>query len=252
MINEILYKKIKEMKRDYNIIAIKSEFEAEGSTFRDICRLRILTSRVDTSLYLKIGGYEAVRDIIDSLELDVDGIVVPMVENAFNIKKFYQSYEMIYNGEDRFIGINIESDHAIRNIDEIFSICSDLPFSGVTFGRSDLTASYGNNLSVEDDVITNTIIEYGKRFKDIGYKVTMGGSVSTDTIDTIRNNPELLDVIDRMETRKVVFDPKMLSEKILRDIFDFERYYIMYKKEISDIVIQSEMKRLTDLERRIR
>lgn len=252
MYNEILYKKLLDLKNEYHILAIKSEFEAEGSSFRDVCRLRILTNRLGIKLYLKIGGYEAVRDLIDSLELDVDGIVVPMVENEFSIRKFLQSYMNIYNGEERFLTINIESKNAVNNIGEIVDICSSSPFNNVTIGRTDLSQSYNQGYSVEDRFITKTILSIAKKFKEIGFKVTVGGSVSYKTLETVSKNPELLDLVDRIETRKVVFDIEDLSMDLLRNIFDFERFYILYKKEINDIVIESELNRLNDLERRLK
>ena len=67
------------LKKEFGLCAIKAEFEAEGSSFRDIIKLRRITLNHGVPLYLKIGGAEAIRDIKDALELGVDGLVVPMV-----------------------------------------------------------------------------------------------------------------------------------------------------------------------------
>ncbi len=56
------------------LFAVKAEFEAEVSSFRDLMRLRVLTARKNVPLYLKIGGVEALRDIKDAMELEVDGL----------------------------------------------------------------------------------------------------------------------------------------------------------------------------------
>ena len=46
---------------------MKAEFEAEGSSFRDLIRLRVLTARKNVP-YTK-----------DAMELGVDGLIAPMV-----------------------------------------------------------------------------------------------------------------------------------------------------------------------------
>ena len=67
-----LVKQLRLLKRSYNVQGIKAEFEAEGSSFRDINRLSRICSETDVSFFLKIGGAEAVRDIKDSLEIGVN------------------------------------------------------------------------------------------------------------------------------------------------------------------------------------
>ena len=63
------------LREEYDLHGIKAEFETEGSSFRDLVRLRRITDKLNVSLYLKIGGVEALRDIKDSLEIGVDGEV---------------------------------------------------------------------------------------------------------------------------------------------------------------------------------
>ena len=43
------------LKKEFGLCAIKAEFEAEGSSFRDIIRLRRITLAQGVPLYLKIG-----------------------------------------------------------------------------------------------------------------------------------------------------------------------------------------------------
>jgi hypothetical protein len=74
-----MYYQLCKLRDEYDLQGIKAEFEAEGSSFRDLMRLRRITSKAGVKLYLKIGGVEAVRDIIDSIELGVDGLIAPMV-----------------------------------------------------------------------------------------------------------------------------------------------------------------------------
>jgi hypothetical protein len=51
------------LKKEFDLCAVKAEFEAEGSSFRDLLRLRRLTVQQNIPLYLKIGGVEALRDL---------------------------------------------------------------------------------------------------------------------------------------------------------------------------------------------
>jgi 4-hydroxy-2-oxoheptanedioate aldolase len=62
------------LKDNFELCAVKAEFEAEGASLRDLMRLRVLTARKNVPLYLKIGGVEALRDIKDAMELEVDGL----------------------------------------------------------------------------------------------------------------------------------------------------------------------------------
>jgi hypothetical protein len=43
-------------KKRFGLGAVKAEFESEGSTFRDLIRLRRLTAQKNIPLFLKIGG----------------------------------------------------------------------------------------------------------------------------------------------------------------------------------------------------
>ncbi len=87
---------LKRLKDEFGLHGIKAEFETEGSTFRDLVRLRRITARLDIPLYLKLGGVEAIRDLKDSLELGVDGVIAPMVESPFGVTKFVEAVQAVY------------------------------------------------------------------------------------------------------------------------------------------------------------
>ena len=122
------------LKEVYNVTGIKAEFEAEGSTYNDLVRLRRLTDKAGLNLILKIGGVEAVRDIKDSIELGVDGIVAPMVETAFGVKKFLSAYKSIYRDNRIKLAINIETRNAIEELDDILDYEGDIKKLGKNTG----------------------------------------------------------------------------------------------------------------------
>jgi len=247
---DVLYKKICHLRDKYNLVAIKAEFEAEGSTFRDLMILRDITRKANVKLFLKIGGTEAVRDIKDCFELDVDGIIVPMIENGFNVVKFFQAYDKIYQNEKVYLTMNIESKSALDNLDEIFE-CGKGRIDNITIGRTDLTDSFMNeSYDVDCGVIMNKVLEASDKARKYGYSVTIGGSVSKDSITIFKTLP--IKFFDKSETRKVVLSfNSMKSNGALDDIFDFESFWISYKKYINTIMIKDELLRLEELQSRL-
>ena len=97
-----LFKQLKILKEEYNVYGIKAEFEAEGSSYRDLNRLSRICLPLDVPLYLKIGGVEALRDIKDALDLGVDGLIAPMVESPFGVVKFLSAVESIFDKQKLF------------------------------------------------------------------------------------------------------------------------------------------------------
>ena len=249
-----LYDQLCKLRDEYDLQGIKAEFEAEGSSFRDLMRLRRLTSRAGIKLYLKIGGVEAVRDIKDALEINVDGLIAPMVESKFGVKKFYDSCKKVYGEHPIHTTLNLETKNAMDQIDDILEYAQG-KFDNVTIGRSDLTASYFSDEIKPDSDFTFKILE------DIGEKVnannmtfTVGGSLSAKTIEKINiDYPNLKNTIYKLETRKVILPTLFFveHENAIKEALKFEELYILSKKEFSDVQIGSEIARLTELKRRM-
>jgi len=250
-----MYKQILKLKNEYGLKGIKSEFEAEGSSFRDLMRLRRITSQAGVKLYIKIGGVEAIRDIKDALEVGVDGIIAPMVESKFGAKKFFDSIEKIYDIEDIHTTLNLETKNAIEQVDEILEYAKDR-FDNITIGRSDLSASYFDSDIVPDsDYIFNILESVGKKVIEKNLTFTVGGSISAKTIEKINKDyKSLQDIIFKLETRKVILETKSFLEKenAIKEALKFEELYILSKKEFIDIQIESEISRLPELKRRMR
>lgn len=84
----------------------------------------------------------------------------------------------------------------------------------------------------------------------MGMTFTVGGSVSNKTIQNINiHYKELKEQIYKLETRKVrIF---LDSIDAIRESLKFEELYILSKKEFNDLQIDSEIKRLPELKRRM-
>ena len=83
---------LKILKKDYGVIAVKSEFETEGSRKDELTKLRDIISKSNLKMYIKIGGCEAIRDLDDCKILGADGIMAPMIETEFAASKFRNAF----------------------------------------------------------------------------------------------------------------------------------------------------------------
>ena len=243
-----LYKSLLNLKKRYKIKGIKAEFEAEGSSNENISKLRALTNKVDVELHTKIGGVEAINDIYSSIECGVDGIIAPMVETGFALVKFIESIKKLNLKKKPFLSINIESETGLKNIDDILKRSNNF-INNITVGRSDLSMSYFNKkIDQNSQLIEKNIFIISKKAKKFNLSCTVGGGVNKQTVDLYKNNRNI-SLVKKIETRKVIFEKNIFLKdyKPLYNAVDFETKYILYKKEILDLKMKSEISRLSKL-----
>ena len=133
---------LKILKKDYGVIAVKSEFETEGSRKNELTKLRDIISKAGLKMYIKIGGCEAVRDLDDCKILGADGIMAPMIETPFAASKFRKAFNKVFPSKDDGVIdriINLETITAYENMDNIFRENSDF-LDTVVIGRSDFSS----------------------------------------------------------------------------------------------------------------
>ena len=236
---------------------VKAEFEAEGSRFFDVLRLSKVARSVGTHLAVKIGGCEAVRDLLELRDVGVDSIIAPMIESAYALSKFDQAIDRVFGSAESkpdFFA-NFETAQAAASFDEILSgLNESRNVSGIVFGRVDFSISSGLS---RDDINSSTVFGTASRLaealKHSGKLLLVGGGVSPDSVTFLSNLAEVK--LDRFETRKVVFnaraalDASNLDELILTAV-RFELAWLRSKRESASQVSTEDDQRIEMLEAR--
>jgi hypothetical protein len=239
------------------LIGIKTSFEDEGAQFEEVIRLKEICNQSKTKLTLKIGGPEAIRDLKDSLTIGVKGIVAPMVESKFGLKKFVEA-SRTHLPQDNLksiqLNVNLETITAIKNYESILDSEFVNSLYGVTIGRVDLVSSMGYE---RDYVNSNEILHFTKtvftKVKEKGLKACLGGAISTDSFEFLKklHSDGLL---DKFETRYVIFDPSITLKNLSRGLMKaqmFEYELLKTKQEYYNRMISQDNKRIQMIQERI-
>jgi hypothetical protein len=197
-------------------IAIKAEFEAEGTRTDELLRLMEITYRSNTKLALKIGGCEAVRDLLEAKQFGVNYIIAPMVETEYALKKFIDAKNKIYTADEKIdtkFLVNIETDTGYDNRQDIANLaCTPTGIDGIVFGRVDFAGSLGlSRESINKKHITNCGIALGSITNKLGLELVVGGGVSFESVPAL--NKISKKNLSRFETRKIVFDQAILDDE---------------------------------------
>ena len=243
---------LKCLKEEYDIVAVKAEFEAEGSRTDELVMLNEVIFKADLDLYIKIGGCEAVRDLDQCRLLGASGIMAPMIESPFAMSKFVNAAKKVYGNEWEDIEwiINAETVTCLNNINSILEEGRGF-LKTVSIGRSDLSASLNvKRTEIDSDYMFEKVKYMAERCKDFGYIVNFGGKLSFESIPFICN---MFPINDRFETRKVVFNttnnPKRLKDEIQKSL-EFEKLYLQNKCEFYNRMAkedESRIKRMAEM-----
>ena len=247
--------------RNLGMSGVKLSLEDEGSTFEDLKIMSKITKSLNLNLNIKIGGCEAINDIIFCKSLRPKSIVAPMVESQYALRKFIES---VGDKKNIKLLINIETSTALKNLNKIIKSRYFKMLDGVVIGRSDLARSLNLEKSeVNSKKIFNHVMKNFKKIKkntkkDFLFK--MGGSI-TPSSQVFIGKLFRKNLLNRIETRNVEF---ILSEKVLKNlkqiisqafIFEIEwlklkldntklngnKFYMnLYKKEYSSRILELE------------
>jgi hypothetical protein len=245
------------LKRDFGAVSVKAEFEAEGTRTDEMLRLIDLARRADLKVALKIGGCEAVRDLLESKQFGVDYIIAPMVETPYALEKFILAKNKVYTKDqqqDTSFLFNLETITAYRNLDEMMKVAAtDGGVQGGVFGRVDFSGSMGlPRGSIDTDEITDYVVNAGAACKAAGLDLVVGGGIAISSLPALTRMHKTH--LTRFETRKIVFSADALSNpemaRGLQKTVYFELLWLQNKRDYYGAIELEDAPRIAMLEER--
>lgn len=260
--NTLEYKMVElllDMKKNYGVIDLKAEFEAEGSRMNELMRLKEIASNAGLSIALKIGGAEAITDIFEAQKIGISAIVAPMLESPYALSKYIMALEKHVPKETRknikFVAM-IETVQGYKNVDEILAADKNNLLNIISVGRVDMSGSFGlQRNEINNDKIYKVAEEIFTKAKKRKLETVMGGGIAKEAIPFIKKlvSKKLL---DRYETRKIIFhtDPQATATKMEEGIIKanlFELFWLQNKKKYYTNIAMEDDSRMEMLMSRI-
>jgi hypothetical protein len=239
------------------LIGVKTSFEDEGALFNETIRLKEICNQSKTKLTLKIGGPEAIRDIKDATIIGVKGIVAPMVETSFGLKKFIQAAKTHISSDllsSIQLNINLETISAITNFESILESKEVYNLYGITIGRVDLVSSLDRDRSyVNNDEIYSYVEKVFIKGKEKGLKLCLGGAISIDSFEFLKKLHSN-GLLDKFETRYAIYDPSIALKNLSKSLAKgqmFEYEWLKCKEEYYMNLANQDKKRIQMIQDRI-
>ena len=248
---------LREGKSNFGVLATKAEFEAEGTRTDELLRLLEIANKAEVGLALKVGGCEAIRDMLEAKQFGVRYIIAPMVETPYALSKYIAAKENVFSEEEQqdvtFL-FNVETITAYRNLGSMLELAAAKPgCDGVVFGRVDFSGSIGlGRQGIESEEVSSCVEKAAKATLDSGLEFVVGGAVSIDALANLQRFKAIH--MSRFETRKVVFSGSALDSPdlsyALRQAVHFELLWLLNKRDYYGLMHREDQSRIEMLETR--
>lgn len=248
---------LREGKEEFGVVATKAEFEAEGTRTDELLRLLEIANKADVGLALKVGGCEAIRDMLEAKQFGVRYIIAPMVETPYALSKYIRAKDNVFSKEEQedvtFL-FNLETITTYENLQSMLALAAAEPgCDGVVFGRVDFSGSIGTGRAgIESEEVTTYVEKASQACLTAGLEFVVGGAVSIDALHNLRRFKAIY--LTRFETRKVVFEASALDQPnlahALRQAVHFELLWLLNKREYYGLMHREDQTRIEMLESR--
>ena len=242
-------------RKNFGILAVKAEFEAEGTRTNELLRLLEIARRAGVKVAIKIGGCEAIRDLVECRLFGVDYIIAPMVESPYALKKYIAAKDKFFPADEQadidFL-FNVETRSTLDHLNELGQLAQEGGV-GMVFGRVDFAGSMKKDRAfVNSDAMSAFVTRVAEVARDCDIDLVVGGGVSPDAIEHLRQARKIR--LDRFETRKVVFDAAILDGKAAAAAMglaiDFELLWLKNKRDFYQTMSAEDESRIAMMEAR--
>lgn len=241
--------------RDYGVVSVKAEFEAEGTRVDELLRLLEIARKAGVKVGIKIGGCEAIRDLIECRLYGADYIIAPMIETPYALGKYVAGKNKFYpkdeQGDVSFL-FNVETRKTYDELEELGAVAK-AGGVGMVFGRVDFAGSMGHSRDfVNSDEMLAYVCGVAEVAKKHNLELVVGGGVSPDSIPSLRKVREIR--LDRFETRKVIFDAGILdgddAAQGMELAIEFELLWLKNKRDYYQTIASEDEQRIAMMEKR--
>ena len=246
------------MKKSYGVVELKAEFEAEAVRIQEAMRLKDVAEKAGLGIIIKIGGAEAITDMFEAQHIGVTGLVAPMVESAYAMRKFLEAIKMHFSVDLRkriSFGVNIETGLAYTNLKDFLNERQITLINKVTLGRVDMSGSLGlSRMEINSDKLFDIAQDIFIMVKKKGFETAMGGGIAVEAIPFITKLVRKR-LLDYYETRKVVFKTSKSLKKAKEGIIlanRFELLWLQNKNNYYERICHEDDKRIRMLKARIK